>query len=109
MDARYEMVRQAAVTLGVSLVVAAGIIGWSLPDAPSAPRYQGFVVDGKIVRLNTRDGNIVACDFDRCVRVLGNGKQLQSNSAPGLAASGEGAAAPAQPRLPAPAAPQGKR
>ncbi|HEX8443013.1 MAG TPA: hypothetical protein VF631_05130 [Allosphingosinicella sp.] len=84
MEPKYELIRQAAVTLGVSLVIAAGIIGWSLPEAATPSHYQGFVVNDKIVRLNTGNGNIVACDFSRCVRVLGNGKDLQPNSAPGL-------------------------
>lgn len=82
----YQAVRQAVITLGVSLVIAAGVLGWSMPDPPKSAKYAGFVIDNKVVRLNTQNGNIVACDFSRCVRVLGNGKYLQPNSAPGLAA-----------------------
>ena len=89
MDNRYEPIRQAAVTLGVSIVVAAAFIGWSLPGTPKPQNYEAFVVDNKIVRLDTREGHLVACDFKRCVRILGNGKEVQPNSAPGLIASGE--------------------
>ena len=93
---RSEILRQRTATMALAIVAAAAIIGFSLPDTPRTPTYQGFVVDGKVVRLNTRTGNIVACDFARCVRLLGNGKKLEPNSAPGLAAP-----APA-PVLPAP-------
>src|SRR5687767_4017305 len=102
MEHNYEPLRQAAVTLGVSIVAAAAIIGWSLPNAPRPQKYEALVVDGKIVRLDTREGHIVACDFSRCVRILGNGKNIQPNSAPGLIASGD--AAPKS--VPAPAEPE---
>ena len=99
-DSKYEPVRQAAVTLGISIVVAAAFIGWSLPSSPRPQKYEAFVVDSKIVRLDTREGHIVACDFTRCVRILGNGKAVQPNSAPGLIASGGAAPRPAQAAVP---------
>lgn len=73
----YERLRQAIASLSLAIVVAAAIIGHSLPDPPRTPAYQGFVAGGKVVRLDTRSGNIVACDFSRCVRMLGNGKALE--------------------------------
>ncbi|HEX8215216.1 MAG TPA: hypothetical protein VF582_07085 [Allosphingosinicella sp.] len=104
MEPPHDAIRQAATALGVSLVIAAAIIGWAMPDKPQAPKYEGYVVEGRIVRLNTQNGNIVACDFNRCVRVLGNGKSLQPNSAPALAAPPAAAPAPARQFLPAPKA-----
>ena len=68
MDNKYEPIRQAAITLGVSIVVAAAFIGWSLPGTPRPQNYEAFVMDNKIVRLDTREGHIVACDLRRCVR-----------------------------------------
>ena len=102
MENKYEPIRQAAVTLGVSIVVAAAFIGWSLPSSPRPQKYEAFVVDNKIVRLDTREGHIVACDFSRCVRILGNGKEVQPNSAPGLIASRESAAQPSETSIPPP-------
>ena len=55
---RSDIFRQGTATVALAIVVAAGIIGFSLPDAPRTPTYQGFVVDGKVVRLNARTGNI---------------------------------------------------
>ena len=101
MEPKYEPIRQAAVTLGVSIVVAAAFIGWSLPNSPRPQKYEAFVVDNKIIRLDTREGHIVACDFSRCVRILGNGKNVQPNSAPGLIDSRDAARQPAQPSIPA--------
>ncbi len=105
MDPRLEAIRRAALTLGASIVIAAAIIGWSLPDAPRAPKYEGFVVDGKIVRLDNREGHVVACDFDRCVRVLGNGKGIQPNSAPGLVGRRDASTPPAPKSIAAPVEP----
>ena len=102
MENRYEPVRQAAVTLGVSIVVAAAFIGWSLPESARPQKYEAFVVDNKIVRLDTREGHIVACDFSRCVRILGNGKEVQPNSAPGLIANRNAAGASGRTSIPAP-------
>ena len=103
METKYEPIRQAAVTLGVSIVVAAAFIGWSLPSSSRPQKYEAFVVDNKIVRLDTREGHIVACDFSRCVRILGNGKNVEPNSAPGLVASSDAAAEARQMTIPAPA------
>ncbi len=103
MENRDEPLRRAVMTLAVSVVIAATIIGWSLPDSPKPQKYQVIVADGKIVRLDTREGHLVACDFNRCVRVLGNGKTVQPNSAPGLITS-QGAAPPSSGNvIPAPA------
>lgn len=109
MENKYEPIRQASVTLGVSIVVAAAFIGWSLPSSPRSQKYEAFVVDNKIVRLDTREGHIVACDFSRCVRILGNGKNVEPNSAPGLTVSSDAAAQPAPASLPPPGATQPSR
>src|SRR5687767_537055 len=101
MENKYEPIRQAAITLGVSIVVAAAFIGWSLPGTARPQNYEAFVVDKKIVRVDTREGHIVACDFSRCVRILGNGKNVQPNSAPGLIASSDAAPQPGRARIPA--------
>lgn len=105
MDPRFEVIRQAALTLGVSIITAAAIIGWSLPDTPRSPKYEGFVVDGKIIRLDTREGHVVACDFDRCVRVLGNGKNVEPNSAPALVSRNDASTPTAPDNIAAPATP----
>ncbi len=103
MENKYEPLRQAAITLGVSIVVAAAFIGWSLPGTPRPQNYEAFVVDDKIVRLDTREGHIVACDFSRCVRILGNGKNVEPNSAPGLIASSDAAPQTGRASIPPPA------
>ena len=106
MDNKHEPIRQAAVTLGVAIVVAAAFIGWSLPGTPRPQNYEAFVVDNKIVRLDTREGHLVACDFKRCVRILGNGKEVQPNSAPFLIASSDAAPQSGPATIPAPSASQ---
>jgi hypothetical protein len=82
-------------------VVAAACIGWSLPGTPRPRNYEAVVMDHKIVRRDTREGHIVACDLSRCVRILGNGKNVEPNSAPGLIDSGDAARQPGQARIPA--------
>ena len=45
MDNKYEPIRQAAITLGVSIVVAAAFIGWLvLPGTPRPQNYEAFVI-----------------------------------------------------------------
>ncbi len=102
MESLPDAIRHAAISLGVSLVLAAVIIGWSLPETPDAPKYSAFVVGDKIVRLQTNRGFLVACDLNRCVRMLGNGKNIQPNSAPGLAAGAGAVPPPTRGALPAP-------
>ena len=101
MENKDELLRRAVMTLAVSIVIAATIIGWSLPESAKPQKYEIAVVNGKIVRLDTREGHIIACDFSRCVRVLGNGKNVQPNSAPGLIASQEAASPPRENTIPA--------
>lgn len=82
MDQRtYEALRGAAATIAIAVVAAAGIVGHSLPETPKMPVYEGFVLQGKLVRLDTRTGDVVACDLDHCERLPGKGRLRQMNGA----------------------------
>ena len=66
--------------LSIAIVIAAAFIGFALPERSAGGRYEAFTLDGRIVRVDTGNGNIVACDWQRCVRVLGNGKWISKGN-----------------------------
>ncbi len=80
---RHELLRLGLATHSLAIVVAAALVGYSLPDPPRPPVYAGLVVGGKIVRLDTYTGDIIACDARRCAQLLGNGRAIESAAAPG--------------------------
>lgn len=85
-----DIVENAARKLVTAIVIAGGLIALALYFQPSPPRYQvGAGADGRIVRVDTRSGTVIACDGERCYRVLRRGQELDE--------------APARKALPAPA------
>lgn len=75
-----------------AIVIAGGLIALAIYMRPSPPRYQAAVGDGQIVRVDGRSGTVIACEGQRCWRVLRPGQDLED--------------APAAKALPAPAARQ---
>jgi hypothetical protein len=69
---------QGMTKIALAIVAAGALIAIAMPSSPSSETqtYQGLIADGRIVRLNTDNGNIVACDWTKCVRILGNGKEV---------------------------------
>ena len=96
-----EVAEKVAGRISTGLVIAAAIIGLAIYARPSPPRYQAVAADGRIVRIDTRSGTIIACEGGRCATVLRRGQRLDRNPAP--AALPKPAAPAAQPALPRPA------
>ncbi|HVQ08093.1 MAG TPA: hypothetical protein VMS43_06625 [Allosphingosinicella sp.] len=88
-----DIVENAARKLVTAIVIAGGLIALAIyfRSSPSSPRYQAAVGDGRIVRVDTRNGTVLACEGTRCFQVLRRGQRLVD--------------APAAKALPAPAAP----
>jgi hypothetical protein len=85
-----DIVENATRKLVTAIVIAGGLIALALYFQPSPPRYQAAAgADGRIVRVDTRSGTVIACDGERCFRVLRRGQELDR--------------APARKALPAPA------
>jgi hypothetical protein len=94
-----DIIDNAARKIVTALVIAGGLIALAIYFRPSPPRYQAAVGDGKVVRIDTRSGSVIACDGERCYRVLRRGQEL--DRAPAPKALPAPAARPAQP-APAP-------
>jgi hypothetical protein len=75
-----------------AIVIAGGLIALAIYFRPSPPRYQAAVGDGRIVRVDSKTGTVIACQDGHCYRVLRRGQSLEE--------------APAAKALPAPAARQ---
>jgi len=83
------------------LVIAAALIALAIYARPAPPRYQAVVGDGKVVRIDTRSGTMIACEAERCFRILKSGQILDRNPRRAALPKQEPAAAPQA--LPAPA------
>jgi len=77
------------------IVIAAAIIAIAIYARPAPPRFQAAVGDGRIVRIDTRNGTVIACEAGVCATVLRRGQRLERSLPP----------RPAPAALPAPTAP----
>jgi hypothetical protein len=77
------------------IVIAAAIIAIAIYARPGPPRFQVAVGDGRIVRIDTRNGTVIACEAGVCATVLRRGHRLGRSLPP----------RPAPAALPAPTAP----
>ena len=89
-----EMIDLASRRLVTGLVIAGAAIGLAIYARPGPPRYEAIAApDGRIIRIDTRSGTVLACEGRRCMTVVRRGQRLERELP-----------APAQPRaLPAPA------
>lgn len=96
-----DIVEIAARKLVTAIVIAGGLIALAIYFRPSPPRYQAAVGDGRIVRIDTKSGSVIACEGTRCYRVLRRGQELDDPPPPPKALPAPVARQPAQP-APAP-------
>jgi hypothetical protein len=115
-----EIAERMTSRLANSLVIAAGIIALGLYAGGgdgAAPRYQAVATpDGRVVRVNTKNGSVVSCDAARCLIIHRHGRDDLDHISdqPALPKAVAPPAAPAAPQpVPAPpaqpAAPTGQR
>jgi hypothetical protein len=98
-DAESELIEAALRKIITAIVIAGALIALAIWARPS-PHYQVAVGDGRIVRINTQSGTVIACEGETCAIVLQHGKHLERHlPAPALPA-------PAPAPAPAAAAPQ---
>lgn len=82
-----------------SIVIAGALIGLAIWSQDDPPRYQVTAADGRIFRVNTESGTVIACEDKRCAIVLERGQDLDDSLPPRALPKQEAA-----PALPAPAA-----
>jgi hypothetical protein len=68
------MDRVPAAILGGAIIIAAALL-WTTNDQ----RYQGFAVEGEIYRLNTRTGEVIACNGELCMQMVDSDEYVQPN------------------------------
>jgi hypothetical protein len=98
-----ELIEVSVRRIVTSIVLAGGLIALSLyMQDYEVPQYQVTAADGRIVRVNTESGTVIACEGESCAIVLERGQELQERLPPRPPAKAEAA-----PALPAPAAAPG--
>ena len=95
-----ELVEGAVRKIMTSIVIAGGLIAIAVYSQGDPPRYQVTAADGRIIRVNTESGTVVACQEEQCAIVLQRGHDFVDKLEP--RALPAPAARPA-PALPAPA------
>ena len=99
-----DLISDSVRKLVTAIVVAGALIGagaYLSGDEVEAPRYQVTTTpDGRVIRVNTDSGTVIACEGERCGIVLERGQDLD-DAPPARVAPPQGEARPA---LPAPAA-----
>jgi hypothetical protein len=93
--------------LAGALMVAGALIGVGIymgSGGDEAPRYQAFSAGGEVFRVNTDSGTVIACNAQRCTRILDRDRDLMENGGNTLFQSPPPTALPApagQPAAPA--------
>jgi hypothetical protein len=99
-----DLVSDSVRKIVTAIVVAGALIGAGVylsGDEVEAPRYQVTTTpDGRILRVNTESGTVIACEGERCGIVVQRGQDLDDDPPPRIGAPKE----EARPALPAPAA-----
>jgi hypothetical protein len=75
-----EAVERVAGKIATSLVISGALIAVAIYSRPAPPRYEALAADGRIVRIDTRSGTVIACEAGRrCMTVLKRGQKLERN------------------------------
>lgn len=75
-----DVVENAVRKIVTAIVVAGGFVALAIYFQAPPPRYQAAVGDGRVVRIDTKSGTVIACDAQGCAIVLRRGQRLESRS-----------------------------
>jgi hypothetical protein len=103
-----DVVDNAVRKIVTAIIVAGGFVALAIYFQAPPPRYQAAVADGRVARIDTRTGTVIACDAQGCAIVLRRGQRLEERSnldrLPNQPPQNLQAPAAQAPALPAPAA-----
>ena len=72
-----EAIDLAGRRLVTGLVIAGASIGLAIYARPGPPHYEAIAApDGRIIRIDTRSGTVIACDGRTCMTVVRRGQSL---------------------------------
>jgi hypothetical protein len=102
-----DIAENAVRKIVTSVVIAGGFVALAIYFQAAPPRYQAAVGDGRVVRIDTKTGTVIACDAQGCAIVLRRGQRLEERSnlsrLPSQGTQNLQAPAVQAPALPAPA------
>ncbi len=100
-----ELIDLASRRIVTGLVLAGAAIGLAIYAQPGPPRYEAIAApDGRIIRIDTKSGTVLACEGRTCMTVVRRGQRLvRELPAKALPAPVQAPAAAPPRALPAPA------
>ena len=101
-----ELIDSSVRKIVTAIVIAGGLIAlgiWSSGGGDPSPDYQITADGGRVYRVSTERGRIVACEGTHCWEMLDRGDDLEDGPPPATGPN-QNAAAPAQPQVAAPPA-----
>jgi len=72
-----DLAESALRKIVTAIVLSGGIVALAIYARPAPPRYQAIVGDGRIVRIDTRTGTVIACEENRCMQIVRRGQHLE--------------------------------
>jgi hypothetical protein len=74
-----EILDLAMRRMAAALVIAGGVIALAIYARPGPPRFDAIATPTGIVRIDTRNGKMIACEGGRCMTVLERHQRLAPN------------------------------
>lgn len=72
-----ELVEKASKRVTTAMLMAGGLIAISIYARPAPPRYEVAAADGRVVRVDTRKGDMISCGADGCISVHRPGGKIE--------------------------------
>jgi hypothetical protein len=97
-----ELAEKIGRNISAALVIGAGFIALAIYARPGPPRFQAFAAGSEIVRVDTRQGTVIACEGGQCFNIHHAGQHVAKDAPPPPALPKPAAqVAPAAPAAPA--------
>lgn len=91
-----ELIEASVRKIVSAIVIAGGLIALgAYTSGREGPRYQVAADNGRVYRINTDSGTVIACENEHCAIVLEHGRDLEAHLPPNPP--------PVAPQLPPPA------
>jgi len=91
-----ELVDKASRRVTTAVLMAGALVAISIYARPGPPRYDVAAADGRVVRVDTRKGDVISCGADGCISVHRPGGRIERHGKlPALPAPAAAPVAPA--------------
>ncbi|MEA3032211.1 MAG: hypothetical protein QOH86_227 [Sphingomonadales bacterium] len=72
-----EMLDKASRRITAAVLMGAALIGIAVYARPSPPRFSVAAADGRVVRVDTRTGEVISCGAEGCLSVHRHGGHIE--------------------------------